>query len=83
MASGDYGMKVKLKPKHVISHGTAVIMVRETFNAMDPEQIETIIGAACRGDWPKDSYWGFTREEFAARLASVQALFRHVMITRD
>ena len=74
---------MKAKHSQVISHGAAVNMVRETFNVTEYEQIETIIGAACRGNWPKDSYWSFTREEFAARLASVQALFRHVMITRD
>ena len=83
---------MKAKHSQVISHGDAVIMVRETFNVMDPERIEAIIGAIIgavpfqgkrRGDWPKDSYWSFTREEFAARLASLQALFRRVMIAGD
>lgn len=77
-----------------ISYATAQKMVRDTFNltpmrgATIDDQVAVIIGAACRARDPEllSSAWrqdglntSLTAEEFAARLASVKALFFHVM----
>lgn len=73
-----------------IDHSEASLMVLEAFNirpgtATVTQQVDMIIGAALR--LPPDTqirehHLTGTREQFAARLASVRALFERVMVPK-
>ena len=57
----------------------ALDMVRDAFKVRPgwPGDSEAILCAALRHEWTDYTY--VTRQEFAERLASVKALFEHVM----